>query len=125
MTALEEYRENVRPEPARDRPPIKAIVDGYLVYKVPSLSNPKETYTVDLESYRGHGACDCKDFACRKAPLLDRMITPQQAVRDKLVRVKEGITADMALTCVHIRIAREQFCSDVIAAIIKQRKPNQ
>lgn len=102
-----------------------ATADGVLRYFVPSKRNVAKKYLVDLTSFDGSGACSCPHFMCRLEPLLRRKVTPKQAREENLVRLKAGRQLHQIFQCDHILQAREQFCSDVIAAIMEQEKKRQ
>lgn len=93
--------------------------DGPLRFMVSSRrGNPP--YLCDLASYAGNGRCCCKDFTCRKEPLLREGVTPEQAVKRELAIVPEWGTAADALRCYHIHVARLKFADDVVSAILQQ-----
>ena len=98
--------------------------DAPLRYHVKSRTAPHDTYLVGLSEYDGNGICQCIDFQVRFEPLLRRGITPEQALVEKLVKLRnsKGETKDPAdaLRCWHICWARRQFIDDVIAAMAKK-----
>lgn len=97
--------------------------DHSLRYMVPSTRRPKDPpYLVQLDSYGGNGQCCCKHFLMRLEPLLARAVTPQQAVDEGLVKLKENRHVEDALRCEHILTARSQFCDAVIKAISDAQK---
>jgi len=81
-----------------------------------------DTFLVELDSYGGNGECQCEDFTMRMEPLLRRGITAEQALTQKLIRLREGQEPEDALRCWHIRHARSQFCDDVIAAMAQKEQ---
>lgn len=103
--------------------PLAVPYDGTLRYLVPSRHNVSAPpYLVELDSYHGNGMCICKDFQLRREPLLRRGVTPDAAVREKLIKLKENRAVEDALRCEHILIARSQFADDVIEAIHNAQK---
>ena len=83
-----------------------------------------DTYLVGLSEYNGTGICQCEDFVMRFESLLRRGITAEQALAQKLVRLREGQEPEDALRCWHIRHARSQFADDVISAMARQAAPH-
>ena len=105
------------------RPKCTVTVDGNLRYFVPSNTEPtKPPYLVELDAYNGNGCCDCKHFQMRLEPLLTRRVSPEAAVRDKLVELRANWFIPDALRCIHILTARGQFLDDLMSELLKQRK---
>ena len=104
-------------------PPSPAVVyDHPLRYLIPSRTNPHDSYVCELDSYSGNGECACPDFLIHFAPLLSRQITTEQALAQKLVKLRENQRPADALRCFHLVEARSQFADDVIHAMAKKEK---
>ena len=98
--------------------------DG-ITYRVPSRRKPKpgkerETYHVELTGYRGNGQCTCPSFLFRLSGFLSRLVAPEVAVEQGLVKLKKGQDPRDALRCPHIVEARRQFTDDVLRAIAEK-----
>lgn len=76
-----------------------------MVWQVESDSENGLPHLVDLSSYSGNGACDCRDFVFRKEPDL------------RLGRRPSPITR-----CKHIKAAREALLNECIREINEQKK---
>lgn len=99
--------------------------DSAMRYMVPSARDPRERYLVEIDAYRGNGACCCMHFATRCEPLLRRMVSPKEAVEKGLIKLKVNRHIEDGLRCEHIITARSQFVDDVIAEIEKVRGPER
>lgn len=84
--------------PSRDQPAI-APTGERMCYNVPSSSNPKRTYRVDLIAQGGFGECTCKDWATRRGPAIKAGEPP-------------GTRATM---CRHVILARRFFLNSLLA----------
>lgn len=113
---LPRYTVSTRPEPQR--------YDGPLRYWVWSRTRPGVKYLVELDSYRYNGECQCEAFKFGMEPLLRRGFTPAQAVREKLVRLKENQRPQDALRCPHIIDGWMQWGLDA-ARIVHDHESNQ
>ncbi len=91
--------------------------DNALRWHVPSRTDPHVVHLVELDDYFGNGRCDCQDFCFRLEPLLRRLVTPEQAVAQKLVRLKHGQREQDALRCWHAIEARSAFADLMIKSI--------
>jgi hypothetical protein len=98
-------------------PPEGVRYDGPLRFLVRSFSAAHESYMVELDTYNGNGSCACKWFECALGPLLSRMVTPEQAVAQGLVKLKPGQDVRDALRCKHIIEARRIYADDLIKAV--------
>lgn len=76
------------------------------VYEVPSDRNPKVCYRVDLTANNGAAVCQCKDWATRRQPALDRGEKPWT----------------QATSCKHSRRAAWAFLQDVLPMLAKQEQ---
>jgi hypothetical protein len=97
--------------------------DHPLRYWVHSYSREDREYLVQLDSYGFNGECQCEDFACKFGPLLDRCITPQEALAGELVDEREGKRPEDALRCRHILDAMLTHSEDFSRAIIAAEQP--
>ncbi len=73
-----------------------------------SEQNPKVHYLVELDALNNNGACDCKDFLFRHAPLFN-------CPYDKTLKQR----------CKHIAAAREYFLDrwlELLSAEMKQKQ---
>ncbi len=104
-----------------DKPELPTWKDG-IRYTVPSRSDPHETHLVELTDYSGNGSCSCTDFDTRFRPLLSRMVTTEQALEEKLVRLREYQRPCDALRCWHIIQGRDKFTNEVLAAIAAKER---
>lgn len=95
--------------------------DG-IEYRVPSRTNPHETYLVNLTDFFGNGRCNCKDFECRRQPLLSRMVKPEEAAAQGLIKLNAGQKAEDCLRCAHIMEARRKFTDDVLHAVAEKER---
>lgn len=89
---------------------------------VPSRTTPGEKYLVELNSFDANGECQCKDFVCRFKGLLEKGVTPEQAVARGLVSLVNKRTGETkriwdALRCEHIIEGRAQALDNVINTI--------
>lgn len=98
----------------------KAEAGDGITYRIASRTNPHETYLVSLLDFGGNGSCQCTDFCTRRAPLLSRMVKPEEAIEMKRIKIKAGGDARDALRCFHIVEARRQFCDDLLKAIAEK-----
>ena len=96
--------------------------DHALRYHVPSRSDPHATYLCEIDDYAGNGRCDCPFFQFSLEPLLRRLVTPEQAVAQRLVRLKAGQRETDSLRCYHILAVRDQFATDMLTAILSHEK---
>ena len=96
--------------------------DSALRYHVASRSQAHEVHLVELDSYAGNGECSCTFFRLKLEPLLLRLVTPEQAVAQRLVRLKPGQREQDALRCWHLVEARSQFATDMLTAILSHEK---
>jgi len=90
-------------------------------YRVPSATNPHETYLVDLTDYRGNGSCQCKDFDCRLRPFLSRLVEPAEAGR-QMPEIRRGKDEADWLRCTHIIAARRKFTDEVLQRIAQKER---
>ena len=81
-------------------PAPRETVERY-VYDVPSDTNPRQSYRVDLVANGGGGRCSCADFAARRQPELD-------LGAEILTR---------ATTCKHTRKAFDHFARQMMRAL--------
>jgi hypothetical protein len=96
--------------------------DSALRYHVASRSQAHEVHLVELDSYAGNGECSCTFFRLKLEPLLRRLVTPEQALAQRLVRLKPGQREQDALRCWHLVEARDQFATDMLTAILSHEK---
>lgn len=83
--------------------------DSILRWKVPSREVPGAVHLTELDSFSFNGECDCDDFQNRFAKLLRRGITPEAAVRDRLVKLRSWQFPEDALRCFHLVCAWREF----------------
>jgi hypothetical protein len=74
------------------------------VYRVPSDTNPKASYRVDLLANEGAGWCECRDFATRRQPNLDAGV--------------ESLTKDTL--CKHLRATQRAFLRGLLRALASE-----
>ena len=91
--------------------------DGPLRFLVRSRTQPHDHYAVELDAYGGNGSCACDHFTCRLGPLLARRVTPEQAVAEKLVKLKKDQDPRDSLRCWHLIEARRTYTDDTIKAV--------
>lgn len=89
------------------------ILGEPLRFRVQSESQPRQFYLVELDALNNNGACDCKSFLYRHAPLIKNPY-------DKTVRQR----------CKHILAAREFFLDrwlELLSAEMKDKhgKPHK
>ena len=104
---------------ALDRTANPNWLDG-VRYQVPSRTDPHATYLCELTAYNGNGECDCQDFRARFGPLLSRMVTPEQALADGTVKLRDYQRPEHALMCRHLVDAHWKFEQEVLHRIIEQ-----
>ena len=94
-----------------------------ITYKVPSRRDPHATYHCCLTDYAGNGSCACDDFQFNLGPLLSRMVKPEQALQEGLIRKRDYQDPDGSetLMCWHLVRAHRQFEKEVLAAIIRRQ----
>jgi hypothetical protein len=71
--------------------------DHLLRYEVPSHTRREVTHVVELDMYRGNGACTCEHFHYKLEP-----------------KLKAGAPRQDSLRCHHINEARARLLDDVI-----------
>ncbi len=106
----------------RNNPGPAQVYDDVLTWEVPSRTNPKICYRVEVDAYAGNGECACKDFQTRFGPLLARGYTPQKAWDEGLIKGElrpYQRTNDDLLRCAHIVEARDKLATHIIRAFAK------
>lgn len=95
-----------------------------VVYKVPSRTDPHDTYHCQLTDYNGNGRCVCSDFTIRFEPLLQKMVKPEEALAQGLVTQRKYQREDgsQSLMCWHLVEAHWKFNRDVLARIIENQR---
>ena len=79
------------------------IAEEMFSFYVRSRTNPNFPHTVDLESYKWAGQCDCEHFKFRCEPELSR-----------------GAPANDKFRCAHIKAARSYFLDEILPKIAAQ-----
>jgi hypothetical protein len=95
----------------------QAAWSGRLTYRVPSRTDPHETYECELTSYHGNGRCPCRDFEMRFEPLLRRMVSPEAALREGLVKQREYQREGDVLRCEHLVQAHDEFHRELMESL--------
>lgn len=105
-------------KPGQTEPHARAeVFDDALSWLVPSRTRPSEIHKVELGDYAGAGRCSCMDFQTRFEPLLARMVTPERALAEGLVKLRDyQLSPEDALSCWHIIEARRRLAHHVIKA---------
>lgn len=98
--------------------PAVEVYDHPLRFWVRSRKSSRR-YLVDLQSYKGHGECDCPDFRKNLEKFLRNGHTPEYAVAMGWVTLSPRDLAEDALRCWHLRKARS-FACDVHIRCISQ-----
>lgn len=93
------------------------VYDHALRFWVQSRSDVNKQYLVQLDSYDANGECQCKDFVCRFEKLIKEGVTPEVALRDKLVKARPGKHDWDALRCEHIVEARAEAADMFVNAL--------
>lgn len=96
--------------------------DGMIRYSVPSRSDPHATYVCELTSYNGNGSCPCDDFKFNFEKHLSRMVTPERALEEGLVKLRKYQRPRDALRCFHLVEAHDQFKDDVVKAFAAKER---
>lgn len=100
--------------------------DHALRWHVPSRTVVGKDYLVELDAYGFNGECQCKNFNIECRPLLERGISPAEAVKGGLVPDRPEKRVEDALRCHHILDAfvelGEEFARVVVAAEKMQRE---
>lgn len=90
--------------------------DDLLRWIIPSDSNPHESYVVELHTPPGYSICQCKNFECRMLPILSRGISPQDAIAQGLIKLREKQRVEDVLKCKHILDAEKRLALAVVKA---------
>ena len=116
MTAsrVPKYERGQRPDPQP--------FDHCLRYWVWSHTEPGVKYLTQLDSYRFNGQCTCKAFTVGLEKFLLRGVTPEQAVDEGWVKLKERQRPADVLRCKHLVDAFMQFAVDAAKEVIAHEK---
>jgi hypothetical protein len=102
--------------------------DAWDRWWVPSHQNPKERYLCILTDYHRNGSCCCKNFKTKLGPILNEGLTPEQAVANGRVRLKERQRPADALRCKHLIELHAYFADLMVEQIeekLKAAKPQE
>ena len=98
------------------------LYDASLRWTVKSRKDTDCTYVVELGAAPGYSACSCRDFEIHFLPLLKRGVTPEEALRSGLVKLRDyhDGPAD-SLSCYHIISAERALAKATIRSLVKAR----
>ena len=95
--------------------------DGTLRYLVKSRTRPDVTHVCELEHYNFNGVCGCESFTMNLEKYLKKGITPEYAVAQKWVKLKNKERPQDALRCPHLVDAWMQWAVES-AKIVMQHE---